>query len=296
MDKQIPLDAATIADSVDEHGVQVVRPDIAWQRTVLVNVAYIGHAGHGLGGWVLIDTGVPGSARAIRRTAARRFGEGSRPLAIVMTHGHFDHAGSVVTLAEEWRVPVYAHELELPYLDGRAAYPPADPTVGGGMFARLSPLFPTHPYDARPWVRAIPHDGIIAELPDWVCLHTPGHTPGHVSLWRESDRTLLSGDAFITTRQESAYAVLTRTPEMHGPPRYLTQNWDEAHESVRQLSTLDPELVVPGHGEPMEGPAMRAALITLAEQFAEIAVPDDGRYVRRPIDAGSPEAYRMKEL
>ena len=110
-------------------------------------------------------------------------------------------------------------------------------------------------------------------MPGWRAIHTPGHTPGHVALWRESDRTLLAGDAFITTRQESAYAVLTQKPEMHGPPRYYTPDWDAARESVRKLAALEPELVVTGHGPAMQGPEMRDALRQLAADFDRIARP-----------------------
>jgi glyoxylase-like metal-dependent hydrolase (beta-lactamase superfamily II) len=70
--------------------------------------------------------------------------------------------------------------------------------------ARLSPLYPRGPVNVSGRLRALPADGSVPGMPGWRWVHTPGHTPGHVSLWRESDRTILAGDAFITTRQESA--------------------------------------------------------------------------------------------
>ena len=90
---------------------------------------------------------------------------------------------------------------------------------------------------------------------------------------------LIAGDAFITTRQESAYAALTQEPEMHGPPAYFTPDWVSARESVVKLAALEPELVVTGHGRAMRGPAMREALHTLARDFDRVAVPEHGRYV-----------------
>ena len=137
-------------------------------------------------GWVLIDAGLPGTAALIQSAAKARFGENSRPAAIVMTHGHFDHVGALVTLAEAWDAPVYAHPLERPYLDGTAAYPPPDPKVGGGLMAALSPLFPTKPVDVSSLLKDLPPDGSVPDMPGWRWIHTPGHAPGHVSLWREA--------------------------------------------------------------------------------------------------------------
>jgi glyoxylase-like metal-dependent hydrolase (beta-lactamase superfamily II) len=125
-------------------------------------------------------------------------------------------------------VPAYAHLLEHPYLNGTASYPPADPSVGGGMMALLSPLYPTRPVDVRPQLRLLPEDQSVPDMPGWRWNHSPGHSPGHVSLWRPADRMLIVGDAFITTKQESAYSAVTQSPEMHGPPMYFTPDWERA--------------------------------------------------------------------
>ncbi|HEX8296755.1 MAG TPA: MBL fold metallo-hydrolase [Chthoniobacteraceae bacterium] len=297
MNPQIPLDPASDAALPDfaqhEDPTTEVSSDIAYKRLAIVNVAFIGHPEAADRNWVLVDAGVMGTGQMILRAAAQRFGPESRPAAIVLTHGHFDHVGALEMLAERWEVPIYAHELEVPYLNGTAAYPPPDPTVGGGMMALLSPLYPRGPIDVSRWLQTLPGDGSIPVLPGWTWVHAPGHTPGQVALWREADRVLISADAFITTRQESAYAVAAQTPEMHGPPAYYTQDWAAARVSVEALSALEPEIVVPGHGRAMEGEAMRSALRTLAANFDEIAVPEHGRYVADPARAGTSEAYRQ---
>jgi glyoxylase-like metal-dependent hydrolase (beta-lactamase superfamily II) len=197
----------------------------------------------------------------------------------VLTHGHFDHVGALATLSQEWDVPVYAHPLEHPYLNGTQSYPPADPSVGGGVMALLSPLFPTRPVDVRERLRPLPEDGSVPGMPGWRWLHTPGHAPGHISLWREADRMLVAGDAFVTTKQESVYAAVNQKPEMHGPPMYFTPDWNSARRSVQTLASLAPETVVTGHGQAMRGPEMRMALDELARRFDEVAVPVTGRYV-----------------
>ncbi len=112
-------------------GTHAITHDLAYQRHAIVNVVFWGRPGAGDREWVLIDAGLMGSRAAIEAAAEARFGKGSRPAAIVLTHGHFDHVGVLEDLAEAWDAPVWAHPLEHPYLDGSAAFPPASPAVGG---------------------------------------------------------------------------------------------------------------------------------------------------------------------
>jgi glyoxylase-like metal-dependent hydrolase (beta-lactamase superfamily II) len=294
---QIPLGPAAVAEDADgdkrrDDDTRQIAPDLAYRKLSIANVVFYGTPSAGDGGWVLVDAGIPRSTSSILEAAEKRFGPNSRPAAIVMTHGHFDHVGALEDLAQRWQVPVYAHRLELPYLNGSAAYPAPDPTVGGGMMAWVSPLYPTSPVDVGQWLRVLPEDGSVPGMPGWRWVATPGHTPGHVALWREADRTLIAGDAFITTRQESAYAVLTQAPELHGPPMYLTPDWDTARRSVETLAALQPELVVTGHGPALRGEEMRRALDLLARDFDRIAVPSSGRYRLNPATAQDGTAYR----
>src|SRR3954463_15161066 len=260
MTQKIALDPDDRADRAHEDGVHEVARDLALQRLAIVNVAYYGIPDSPSGKWVLIDAGLIGTAGMISRAAGKRFGAASRPAAIILTHGHFDHVGALEDLAEKWDVPVYAHEMELPYLDGRTSYPPPDPTVGGGLMAALSTFFPRGPIDIGSRLKTLPADGGVPGMPGWRWIPTPGHTPGHVSLWREADRTVIAGDAFITTRQESAYAVLMQVPEPPRPPMYSPPDWGAAMASVRRLAALEPELALTGHGPALSGPELRAAL------------------------------------
>src|SRR5437868_3971324 len=200
--------------------------------------------------WVLVDSGVRGTGPAILKAVEQRYGSGAKPECIVLTHGHFDHAGSVESLARLWDVPVYAHVLELPFLTGQSSYPPMDPTVGG-LMAQMSRLFPRGPYDLSDHIRELPSGLNLSVLAGWRLVHTPGHTPGHVSLFRESDRVLLAGDAFCTVDQSSTLALVQQPAEFHLPPQYATTDWVAAESSVRELARLRPRIVAAGHGKPI---------------------------------------------
>lgn len=232
--------------------------------------------------WALVDTGLKWSAKKILTVAEQLFGENNPPAAIFLTHGHFDHTGSVAALAEHWNVPVYAHVMEIPFLTGISGYPPADPTVGGGAMSAMSWSFPKGPIDISEHIRPLPDDNSVPGLPDWQFIHTPGHSPGHVSFFRERDKTLLSGDAFVTTKPESAISALSYKKELSGPPKYFTCNWASAKISVLKLAALDPEIVASGHGFPMFGSEMRNALHLLGSRFSQLAEPSHGRYVNQP--------------
>jgi glyoxylase-like metal-dependent hydrolase (beta-lactamase superfamily II) len=179
-----------------------------------------------------------------------------------------------------WDVPVYAHTLELPYLTGRASYPPPDPTAGGGAMTWSSFLYPKHPIDLGRHVHALPEDGTVPGLPAWRWIHTPGHTNGHVSLFRDDDGVLIAGDAFVTIQAESLIANLTLTPEVHRPPAYFTPDWPAAHDSIEKLATLNPSVAATGHGVPLYGRTMREDLWRLAMEFERRGLPAEGSRYR----------------
>lgn len=254
-----------------------VRPDVYYYTNQIVNFVLVGNPGGN--NWVLVDAGMPKSASEIIDVCNSRFGPNSRPAAIVLTHGHFDHVGSLVSLLQHWQVPVYAHPLEFPFLTGAQAYPEPDVTVEGGLLAKISSIYPNEPINVSAALQPLPEDGSVPFMPGWRWIPTPGHSPGQVAFFRDSDRTLLSADAFITVKQDSLYKVLMQKEEVCGPPVYLTTDWQAAWNSVRKLEALQPQLVVPGHGTYMAGEELTAGLSKLVQEFDTLAIPEHGRFV-----------------
>jgi glyoxylase-like metal-dependent hydrolase (beta-lactamase superfamily II) len=261
-------------------GIEVL-PDIYCHTVQIVNICLVGDPN--CKEFVLVDAGMPESANEIISVAEERFGTNRRPKAIILTHGHFDHVGSIIDLVNHWEVPVYAHELELPFLTGKMSYPEPDPSVEGGMIAKMSSFFPNEPINLESHVERLPVNGEVPFMSGFRWVHTPGHTPGHVSFFREEDRALIVGDAFVTVKQEYLYKVLTQEQEISGPPRYFTPDWENAWKSVKKLEELRPSVAITGHGFPMDGELLRDSLKQLANEFERIAIPDFGRFVRKNI-------------
>ncbi|MDF2558467.1 MAG: beta-lactamase domain protein [Bacillales bacterium] len=256
-----------------------VTPDILLLQFTVVNACIVSNISNDPNKWVLVDTGLENSADFILECANEMFGKESKPEGIILTHGHFDHVGSVKELAEYWQVPVYIHPLEMPYVTGEKDYPVPDSSVDEGLVAKMSPSFPHKSINLGNSVIALPSDGSIPIMPDWLYIHTPGHCEGHISLYKKDEGIIIVADAFCTLKQESLISVLTQKENISGPPKYLTIDWDKAKESIIKLSNLEPRLAITSHGEPMAGENLRNHLDYLINNFNEIAVPEDGKFL-----------------
>jgi glyoxylase-like metal-dependent hydrolase (beta-lactamase superfamily II) len=265
-----------------------IAPGVVRIPTSFVNSYFVGYPA---GPWVLIDTGLPGFGWKIKAAAAHRFGEGSRPEAILLTHGHFDHAGNARQLSEEWGAPIYAHRLEMPYLTGRSDYPPPDPTVGG-CIAQLSRVLPYGARDLGPSLHVLASDtdeaadpaesGPVPGLPGWRWLLTPGHSSGHVVFGREMDRVLIAGDAIATFNMDSYIGMVTEKQELARAGTPFICDWEQAARSVAILAELEPQTLACGHGTPMSGDSLVEDLRSFADKFQP---PSTGRYVAQPVQA-----------
>jgi glyoxylase-like metal-dependent hydrolase (beta-lactamase superfamily II) len=196
-------------------------------------------------------------------------------------------------LAEEWEVPVYCHHKEKPYLTGLASYPPADPAVGGGAMSLFSFAYPKGPINVEWYLKELEMDqnsdgqleqGPVPELEDWRWLSTPGHSAGHISLFREKDGVLIAGDAIVTTMSESLVSIALQKKYVSGPPKYFTPDWGSATQSVKLLNDLQPNVIATGHGPSMYGMEARRELNKLVREFWKWGIPASGRYVKEPAE------------
>ncbi|MGB9936135.1 MAG: MBL fold metallo-hydrolase [Methanobacterium sp.] len=258
-----------------------LKPDILLLNFKITALCIIGDPANGNKEWVLVDTGMENSADYIIKKAKERFGENNPPKSIILTHGHFDHVGSIFKLLKMWDVSIYAHTLEMPYITGKKDYPEGDPRVGAGMVALISPTFPNKSIDLCKSVLELPADGSVPGMPEWEWIHTPWHTEGRVCLYRQKDGVIIAGDALTTLKQESLKSVITMNEEIKGPPAYLTKDWEAAKKSIIKIRDLNPSLLIPSHGNPLEGQELKDQLNNLIRDFEEISVPKRGKFIEK---------------
>jgi hydroxyacylglutathione hydrolase len=178
-------------------------------------------------GDVLVDAGTTGAHRRILRELAVR-----QMAAHVVTHAHPDHFGSSHAVCEQLGLPLWAGERDAEAVEAGSFVPP--PTRVGALLSH-APMPPGHPV-AR---RLREGDTVGA---GFSVLDVPGHSPGHIALWREADRTLIAGDVFFNL------------PRLGAPPRSMTVDPDANRVSMRRLAELRPALVLFGHGPPLRDP------------------------------------------
>jgi len=167
-------------------------------------------------GLTLVDAGIPLMAGPLLKQIERM----GLPLEqIVLTHGHSDHVGSLNKIVERYPVPVYVHEAEIPYMEGRQPYPrrkKAEQTVRPGLVRALD--MASQPGGLTPYA-------------------TPGHSPGHVAYYHEQDGVLLAGDLFTSKRGQ-----------LHRPMPMFTADMKQAVGSGALVEQVRPKLVSVCHG------------------------------------------------
>lgn len=190
-------------------------------------------------GDVLVDA----ATRQARRRIFKQIG--GRPLAAhALTHVHPDHQGSSHAVCERYGVPLWCGERDVPAMEtpGKVTGPEAPRWLKRAQERWW--VGPPHPV-----ARAL---GEGDEVAGFVVLDTPGHTVGHISLWRESDRVLILGDVLNNMN------LMTGLPGLHEPPPMFTPDVSANRASIRKLAELRPALACFGHGPPLRDPVKLA--------------------------------------
>jgi steroid delta-isomerase-like uncharacterized protein len=189
-------------------------------------------------GVLLFDAGIEAMTNAVRAAGAALGGI----TRVVLGHGHPDHRGVAPGLDAE----VFCHADERADAEGD----------GGERYFHLDrlawyakPLFPVllKQWDGGP----VPIAGTVAEgdeVAGFEVVHTPGHAPGLIALWRASDRLALASDTFYTLDPQTG---------RHGHPRVphhaFNLDTEQARASIRKLADLRPSAAWAGHADPLTG-------------------------------------------
>jgi hydroxyacylglutathione hydrolase len=144
----------------------------------------------------------------------------ARPLALILTHSHWDHIGDAHKLSEALKLPVWAHRADTPNClrPGADGVPCWMPMKAVGVDRQLE-------------------DGEQLTLGEsqWRVLHTPGHTPGGICLWQPDQHLLITGDTLF----KGTYG---RTDLTTGHPQQMRQSL------MRLIALPSQTLFFPGHG------------------------------------------------
>jgi glyoxylase-like metal-dependent hydrolase (beta-lactamase superfamily II) len=209
-------------------------------------------------GVVQFDAGTR-SMRKKAAVAARELGGLKR---IVLGHAHADHRGTAPYLG----APVFCHPDEVTDAEGDKAVTPY-------FNLSLLPVAPVrwiYPLLLRRWDGgAVKVNGTVTEgdeVAGFKVLHFPGHAPGMIGLWRESDRVALVSDVVYLI---DSTRMGRRLPPGEASVPHPAWGWDhaKAKDSVRRLAALEPAVVCAGHAEPLRGENLRATLERAAEKY-----------------------------
>jgi hydroxyacylglutathione hydrolase len=184
-------------------------------------------------GWILVDT----ASRHARRRIMRQL-PGTLE-AILITHAHRDHAGSMHAIAAETKAPVWGGERDADALEGRTPEPLPDRHKDHVVNRLLAGWWrDPHPVERR--LREGEEVGAGFEVVDF-----PGHTPGQIGLWRESDRTAVCADAI------RSMDMLTGRRQLGDVPEIFTVDVAGSRQSIHKLAALQARTICFGHGPPL---------------------------------------------
>ncbi|HET8673224.1 MAG TPA: MBL fold metallo-hydrolase [Thermoleophilaceae bacterium] len=186
-------------------------------------------------GDVLVDAA---TRRAGRRILRQLTGRDVR--AHALTHAHPDHQGASHEVCERLGIPLWCGTNDADAAERPELIVERQPTSALNRLIWRSWAGPGHPVERRL------QEG--DDVAGFTVLDTPGHSAGHIVLWRETDRVLIAGDVL------NGMNLITAVPGLHEPPVRFTPDPARNRESIRRVAALEPALVCFGHGPPLRDP------------------------------------------
>jgi glyoxylase-like metal-dependent hydrolase (beta-lactamase superfamily II) len=192
------------------------------------------------GGVTLYDAGARTMTRAVASAGARLGGIRR----VVLGHGHTDHRGTAPALG----VPVLCHPDEVQDAEGSGGfrYWPAELVGLPTPQRQIHRLLHRYAWDGGP-VKISETIGEGDEVAGFRVVHLPGHAPGLIALWRESDRLALASDCFYTLD------MWGRGCPPHVPEALYNYDTEQARASIRKLAAMEPAAAWAGHAKPVTG-------------------------------------------
>lgn len=200
-------------------------------------------------GAAIIDTGMPGNETKIVEYVRGVGIEPGRLRYIILTHSDIDHSGSAAKLRSLTNAKVAIHEADAPRLSGEKKLKEVKGGIGV-VFSLMSPFVRFTPI--KPDTILKDSDRVL----DLTVVHTPGHTDGSISLYRENE-AMFVGDAMRTDSKGKP----------HLPSGSMTVNMEQAKESVRKISKNQYSVLLPGHGHPITRDASRIVADYVQRRF-----------------------------
>jgi glyoxylase-like metal-dependent hydrolase (beta-lactamase superfamily II) len=182
------------------------------------------------GRWILVDTATRHARRRILRQLPGRLE------AIFITHAHRGHAGSMHAVAMETGAAVWAGEADAEALETGVQVSSRPDHVVNRAFAGWW-------RDPHPVARRLKRD---EEVAGFTVIEFPGHSPGQIGLWRESDRTVICADTMRSMN------LVTGLPQLGEMPEIFTVDLAESRRSIRKLAALRADTICFGHGRPLK--------------------------------------------